>query len=370
MPDAPLSSASSQRKVIAMAALAFFAVTLGLAFVLTGKKAHVASPADSSDTQIGTLINLAAVDLNSQATPEDWFDGMPDGAEARRRPTVEPSSTGKAPSSIVTGDNNAPAAPPVTAPPAAPPTHSGPQQGKPATPAVAVVTPPSHGTERPAAATSGPAHASASPAAATAPSSTATKPAGHSSAPAVARADKASKPREEESRPVFVPAARKLPGLIAQTLTLITEGQFHPGAKTTPPPSPAPPSSQDSPQAAVPLAIAASEEPVPKAIPVHVLHEEARVYAAETTQQLQQKGTLSLSEHIRLPKRTEAANASIWHDEDKPLTAGERRPFGLVLSNEKSAFTPEGIPLRTDIPAGTSPLEKTGADKPLWKRPQ
>lgn len=346
MSEMSFSPASAQRKVVALMAAAALVVSLGLAFVLGGKKTVVAK-SDAQDTQIGTLTNLAALDLSAQATPGDWFDSVPDGADASAKPTVETSST--VVSSVVTGDSPTATKPaPATSPgsEANPPTvasadtskHSSDAGSAPKALVVAVAKPAQvipNQTDIPDTS-----------------ASTADKP------------SKAATQSHQDSKPVFVTPVRKQAGLIAQTRTLITEEQFHPTKPARNEKAEMQPSNGRQ-QPAV-----AAEEPVTKAIPVHVLHEEARSFAAQISAQLRQQGTLKLGERIRLPRGTETPSKKIWREDDKPVVSGERRPFGLVLTQESSAFTPAGIPLRTDIPAGKSPLEKTGADKPLWKKPE
>lgn len=152
--------------------------------------------------------------------------------------------------------------------------------------------------------------------------------------------------------PEFVRPAAKRPGLVAQSRTLVTEQQFNRA-------------STDAPE---PQANSNSRSSTPAPAPAVVPKEEAQDYARRTTDTLRQQGTLKPTQTVRLPRQQETTNARVWREEDTPVTAQERRPFGLVVEDTNPAFTPEGIPLRTDIPAGASPLEKTGADKPLWKR--
>jgi hypothetical protein len=154
--------------------------------------------------------------------------------------------------------------------------------------------------------------------------------------------------------PEFVRPAAKRTGLVAQSRTLVTEQQL----KQAHTPAPETQASSD----------ARSSTPAPA--PVLVPKEEAQDYALRTTETLRQQGTLKPAQTVRLPRQHETTNARVWREEDTPATAQERRPFGLVVEDTNPASTPQGIPLRTDIPAGTSPLEKTGADKPLWKRPE
>ena len=110
--------------------------------------------------------------------------------------------------------------------------------------------------------------------------------------------------------------------------------------------------------------------------PAIVAHEEARQFARQATETLKAKGLLQPGQTARLPRSSETPNTQVWREDDQPSSAEERRPFGVVIAEDEpadsanSAFTPERIPERTDIPPGTSPLEKTGPDKPLWKRPQ
>ncbi len=375
MTDAPFSSVSPQRKVIAMGAAACFVVSLGLAFVLTGKKTH-APKIDSSDTQIGTLTGLAVVDLSSQPTPNDWFDGVPDGIDARAKPSVEASAAGKAASTVVTGDSDAaiaavsktadsPLKVSRTAPAAA-----GPQPAPAAAPVVSVQAQPSKAPAPaavpstpqplpvisaapappppPAAVVSAAQSAVVNPPAAPAPA--ARQPSGGTSPTSAIAADLglAAKPsatgpqptegkmfatRRQEPRPLFALPPYKQPGLLAQTLTLITEAQFRhlikPPAPQDQPPvtKPQEPAQlQDAPKAAPPLVSAAAagvaEEPVPKAIPVHVLHEPALVYAAQATRPSRQQAIIDASGHMRLTKRADTPNS-----EDKPAAPRVKRPL-------------------------------------------
>ena len=104
--------------------------------------------------------------------------------------------------------------------------------------------------------------------------------------------------------------------------------------------------------------------------PVRVTQADALQFAAQATTTLRQTGKLKPTEKVRLPRKSEAKNPAIWHEDDVPSTEAEEKPFGLVITRETEDRSPEGIPLRTDIPEGRSPLEKTGPDKPLWKRPE
>ena len=121
--------------------------------------------------------------------------------------------------------------------------------------------------------------------------------------------------------------------------------------------------------------------------PAEVTLPEARAYSARLTDSLRQSGTLSATRSVRLPTKAETTNPRVWRQDDSPAKPQEVRPFGVVVEESdpaacaalaseapavpaaQPAHTPEGIPLRTDIPEGTSPLEKSGPDKSLWKRP-
>jgi hypothetical protein len=158
----------------------------------------------------------------------------------------------------------------------------------------------------------------------------------------------------KKDMPEFVRPAAKRPGVIAQSRTLVTEQQFNRASTAAP----------------APQANSNGKSSTPAPVPAVVPKEDAQHYARRTTDTLRQQGTLKPTQTVRLPRQQETTNARVWREEDTPATAQERRPFGLVVEDTNPSFTPEGIPLRTDIPAGTSPLEKTGVDKPLWKRPE
>jgi len=157
-------------------------------------------------------------------------------------------------------------------------------------------------------------------------------------------------------RPTFVRPAVKRSGVIAQSRSLVTERQI-----------------QNVRSSIMPTAGAANSPPMrastpPK--PAIVPKQEAEDFARRTTSELRRQGTLRPTQQVRLPRQQETNNTRVWRQEDTPAATDERRPFGLVVEDTSPAFSPEGIPLRTDIPAGASPLNKTGADKPLWKRPK
>lgn len=101
-----------------------------------------------------------------------------------------------------------------------------------------------------------------------------------------------------------------------------------------------------------------------------VRQQEAREFAQQMTNNMRRQGLLKPEQKVRLPKVAESNNPRIWREDESPASADERRHFGLIVVDENPATTPEGIPLRSDIPAGTSALQKTGPDKPLWKRPE
>jgi hypothetical protein len=155
-------------------------------------------------------------------------------------------------------------------------------------------------------------------------------------------------------RPDFVRPAVTRTGLIAQSRSLVTERQIQHEFST----------STTAPDAAKSPAVSAPSPATPAVVPKH----EAEEFARRITEVLHQQGTLRPTQQVRLPRQEETANARVWRQEDTPTTAEERRPFGIVVEDKNPSFTPDGIPLRTDIPAGTSPLEKTGVDRSLWKR--
>ncbi len=176
--------------------------------------------------------------------------------------------------------------------------------------------------------------------------------------PVPSSSDKKGKSTASVQRPKFVRPTRKQPGIIARTRELITEPEFRQATK---------PAAAQAKPGQTSVKPVATTKPAP---PARVRQQEARTFAAQTTEQLRKQGLIKPDQRIRLPRSTETPNPTIWREDDTPATAEERRPFGLVLAEENPAFTPEGIPLRTDIPVGSSPLEKTGPDKPLWKRPE
>lgn len=192
----------------------------------------------------------------------------------------------------------------------------------------------------------------------TKPASTSGKPQPQESSPSVPHAipvGVARVPGKESAlaKPVFVRPSQERPGVVAQTRTLITEKQYaSPSASKTGKPKPA------------------AEDKAVGSAPAQVRQQDARSYAQQATRQLQQQKVLAPTQHVRLPRRAETTNPAVWHEDDTPASTDERRPFGLIVAEEKPGFTPAGIPLRTDIPAGASSLEQNGPDKPLWKRPE
>lgn len=156
-------------------------------------------------------------------------------------------------------------------------------------------------------------------------------------------------------RPAFVRPAVKRSGVMAQSRSLVTERQIqHVRSSVTP-----------TAVAANMPTMSASTPPKPAIVP----KQEAEDFARRTTAELRRQGTLRPTQQVRLPRQQETNNTRVWRQEDTPAASDERRPFGLVVEDTAPAFTQEGIPLRTDIPAGASPLKKTGVDQPLWKRP-
>lgn len=260
-------------------------------------------------------------------------------------------------------------------------------------PAVAAVTPVTPASASPSPSVADAKSARPSPSQpASAPPQVASSPAQNSKAPArsvtttapvtaVAPSTAPASPR------VAYPALRKprapRPGIAAQSSSIITWAEYTPPSQFPVPVSPA--------SAAAPAAVAAtSDRSLTKArdaAPAEVTLPEARAYTARLTDSLRQSGTLSATRTVRLPTKAETSNPRVWRQDDTPATPQETRPFGVVVEESDPAaraalaseapavptaqptHTPEGIPLRTDIPAGTSPLDKPGPDKPLWKRP-
>jgi len=126
--------------------------------------------------------------------------------------------------------------------------------------------------------------------------------------------------------------------------------------------------------------------PAQAAALVRVSRPQALAFAAWLTRGHRAAGLIASDQSYRLPTREEASSPQIWHQDEPPFAAEDTRPFGVVLVERSAqpsdatlpaaipvlpaAVTPEGIPLRTDIPEGTSPLKKVGPDKPLWKSPE
>jgi hypothetical protein len=132
--------------------------------------------------------------------------------------------------------------------------------------------------------------------------------------------------------------------------------------------------------------------------PVRLTKPEALAYAAQTDQRLRQEGKLTPTQRVRLPRRSESRNSHVWTEEDDapptPSTTSTttppaaspplpiRRPFGLLIEDAAPRPTPPPvpeaprvkplgqIPLRTDVPAGESPLQHTTTPRPLWTRPE
>lgn len=365
-PPAPPSLESNQRKHIVAAVAGMVVLIMAFAFLAGGKKTPV-----YQDTEKDPAVGVIQEDSDfPNAPPDDWLENVPNTGAITQNPGSDPApQSGSIASTIVTGE--APSAVEADSP------LSHPKADNPSTAAVAKI--PSTASAEPV-----PEHATASSTNSPQPTSALNKPASTASAtsaapppehatnssnspPSVGVGGKpASAPgagskasmaatgkagNHSNDTPTFVRPKTKQPGLIAQTRTLVAEEQLHRSSKKS---SPA----------------AAPAVPASKPAPAHVRQEEARAYAQQTTEYLRKQKAVTPSQSVRLPRKAEAPNQKIWREDDTPASADERRPFGLVIVDEKAAVTPEGIPLRTDIPAGTSPLEKTGTDKPLWQRPQ
>lgn len=361
MHDSPLSPTSadaSRRKLIAMILAGGCFALLALAFLFGGKQTPVTK--DQEKDPVVFVLDENPLYQPGSNVPQDWLNA-PEGTLADSGSSTAPASDEKQESPVVAGDQPAPS----STEPQSPPTG-----GTPATPSSGKTAEPSHATQ----VTSGPGTtmAAAPPkneatsqsadsqaqaaGIGTKPSSTSTstaQPASGTVAAATTAPQKASSKNKSQrtGAPVFVRPKVKRPGLIAQTQALVTHEEL---AATA---------SKSSPAATSP------QSPQPKRAPAHVPQAEARMYAEQTTAAFRQQGALPPTQRVRLPRSTETTSKKIWREDDKPATADERRPFGLVVVDETLPM-PGTIPTRTDIPAGTSPLEKNGADKPLWKRPE
>jgi len=157
-------------------------------------------------------------------------------------------------------------------------------------------------------------------------------------------------------RPSFVLPKDKHHGMVAQSRSLITEQEMLSVLHLEPRSSPTEPKKYEPGGKGAHAAL----------VPLEV----AVTFAQALTDRLRNQGLIGTGQIARLPRRAESANLKIWHEDDVPKATTEQRPFGLIIVEENPARTAGGIPLRTDIPPGTSPLEKTGPDKPLWQRPQ
>ncbi len=160
---------------------------------------------------------------------------------------------------------------------------------------------------------------------------------------------KIDQPKKAVKQLAFVRPSSPKPGLIARTARLVDSSEIDEDVPDSP---------------------AVSRKKQTTEQPAKVSHAEAKAFAKKTTGKMRENGELKPTQQARLPRLSEAPNPKIWREDDTPVSAEERRPFGLVISDESQRETTEGIPLRTDIPNGVSPLEKTSADKPLWKRPK
>ena len=304
-------------------------------------------------------------------------------------PTTTPNSS---PATTTPQQNTVPVAPPAassvaqtTPPPAVPPAEI--PKGQPARPspsappavaaiAAAPATPPVKPvpSETPAASPARPPEIAAS---STAPSPAKPSATAVTSRPVIAQqapglsahADK-TPASPAAPRPAFKKPRSVRTGVVSQSTDLVKQNEFSPAA-----PPAAEPATSSTPAAT----------PAPPRAAVVTLPE-AKSYSATLTQSLRAERRLTPTQTVRLPSTAETANPKIWHHDDQPAAATETRPFGLVIEETDpaaravlvqsqpepppAAETPEGIPLRTDIPAGTSPLDKNGPDNPLWKRPQ
>ncbi len=352
----PTSTISPQRRHIALAAVAGVAVVMVFAFFSGGGSNSDPLPeVEVADTPIQVDENYGVFQPDQALNGEDWINvGNPTAGQGASSPA--PAGTNPA-SPVALGDP-----PPIIS---APPVSSG--SPAPAVPASSA----SHAAQpQPVSKVSEPTHAAVQPPA------TASKIAAKPSPPPAVGAT-ASIPRQQ--RPVSaVPAAKTLPprqpepefvkpaipktGLIAQSRRLITEDQF----QHSQPQAAKPPVKVGQP----PAASIPKSNPTVAPQPAKVLQQQAREFARRTTEKMHQQGQLKPQQKVRLPKVSETTNPKIWREDEAPVSTDERRPFGLIVADDNPTTTPEGIPQRTDIPVGTSPLQKTGPDKPLWKRPE
>ncbi len=397
MNDAPLSPTPAdalRRKQTALILAGGCCALLVLAFMLGGKKAPVVKDIEK-DVDLGIVDKSLAYEIGGSNTPNDWLNGTEDnGSDSGASNAAAP---GKQEPAVVAGNEpaasmqqihagekaSAPPTPEKTVvagnEPAAsmPQIHAGEKASAPPAPVKTVVAdsgvpaPPASGS----AAAALPKQETAALPAVTPPQTAvlqADSAATHSAAPGATHAPKDSSgtvaaakttpqkaaehaKAQRSGASVFVKPKGKRAGVLAQSHALITQENMADAGQ----------SAHSSTKA---------QNPKSKSAPAAVPQMEARKYAERTTENFRQQGALTATQRVRLPRSTETTNKKVWREDDKPATPDERRPFGLVVVDEKAAApaaaTPEGIPLRTDIPAGTSSLEKTGADKPLWKRPE
>jgi hypothetical protein len=368
----PTPSATRRKRIVLVASGALISVML-MAFLFGGsKETPTKKKTEDEGGQIGFINSDLTLNLDNSGTYDDWINA-PEGAV--ESPTEPETSPIKSESSVVNGDGGALTSSPISgqkmvpqydggSPPkpiasdqAAVPSESSPvakgaQPGDTRSqvnphPSSAMATTPDEKPSTQVAAQQ--VKSKTGPASLSEPGKSGPKslvPSGN--------AGTASTPKSEDAKrtpkhPTFVRSTSQRPGIIAQSARLINSDEF----SEVVPPSPNVPIQKQSTQH-----------------PAMVSHAEARHFAEQTTVEMREKGLLKPSQRARLPRLAEAPNAKIWREDDSPKTEKERRPFGLIISEDAPASTPEGIPLRTDIPAGTSPLEKTGPDKPLWKRPE
>ncbi|WP_395744520.1 hypothetical protein [Prosthecobacter sp.] len=155
------------------------------------------------------------------------------------------------------------------------------------------------------------------------------------------------------------------------------DGMEGTGEERTPAPVPSLPPASD--RREVSAATVAANTPAPRvSAPVHAAAPQASAGRGRRLAAGKSGGARSTSTETSVLAQTDGSHAArpvaggrqSSREDGRRASRGERHPFGLVAAQEVPSFTPEGIPLRTDLRAGVSALEKTGADKPLWKRPE
>jgi hypothetical protein len=392
------SSSSAQRKIIVIAASGALIFVMLVAFLMGGGKEPPVKKSKPSEESV--RIADPATNLNlDQSVPSDEWMNIPEGSVQVAANNDLGSSTPESESSVVRGDGTVPTPQPSPAPLIAagnnadkkatgepttplpssenrlpPPTSNSPNANTPPVqPTMAASdTKPLHQKPEPAfaAKTDAEKKIPVTPEKTNPPQSSAPipnvslvqsdqkKPEATSTPKTSSVTSRTSEkmtsikidqPKNTVKQLAFVRPSSPRPGLIAQTARLVDSSEIDEDVPNSP---------------------AVSRKKQTTEQPAKVSHAEAKAFAGKTTEKMRAKGELKPTQQARLPLLSEAPNPKIWREDDAPLSAEERRPFGLVISDESQRETTEGIPLRTDIPAGTSPLEKTGADKPLWKRPE